>query len=151
MNKKDLISKVCETMRAKNIRKPVSSPKQVFHISDDEGNTKDFIIRKTEKSVIYNADDVANIIDTCLSVIEDSLKNGEEISIQGFGSLALHKRAARRTKHPDTKEEIIISERFVPKFYFGNILRRAAKLYELSLEENKGRDEPLPFDDGGDL
>lgn len=137
MNKKELISRVAETLRNNNIRKPVSTPKQVFHISDDEGNHKDFVVRKTDKTVLYNAADITAIVDACLSVVEDAIKHGEEVYLHGFGTLGVHKRAARTTKHPDTGELVEVSERYVPKFYFGNNLRMAAKLYELSLDENQ--------------
>ena len=63
MNKKDLISKTAEVLRSNNIIKPVSTPKQVFHRSDDEGNQKDFVVKKTDKTVLYNTADVAAILD----------------------------------------------------------------------------------------
>lgn len=136
MNKKDLISKAADVLRNNNIRKPVSIPKQVFHISDDEGNQKDFIVRKTDKTVMYNVNDVGAILDACLSVVEDAIKHGEEVSIHGFGTLNVHKREARQTKHPVTKEITKVDARYVPKFSYGNNLRMAAKLYELSLGDH---------------
>ncbi len=136
MQKKDLISNVAELLRKNDVRKPVSIPKQTFHISDDEGNHKDFTVKKTDKSVLYSVNDVKTIIDACLTVIEESLKRGEEICISGFGTLGLHWRAARRTKHPKNGEEVNIRARYVPKFSFGGRLRMAARLYELSLAES---------------
>lgn len=135
MNKKKLISSVVEVLREKGIRKPISVPRQVFHISDEEGNQKDFIVRKVDKTTAYNSGDVSAIVDACISVIEDSLIHGEEVSVHGFGSLGVHKRAARRTKHPNTGEPIEIDAHYIPKFSFGNNLRMAAKLYELSLND----------------
>lgn len=135
MNKKDLISKATEVLRSNNIRKPVSTPKQVFHISDDEGNQKDFVVKKTDKTVLYNTTDVSAILDACLSVVEDAIKHGEEVSIHGFGTLGVHQRAARTTKHPETGKTVEVSARYVPKFSFGNNLRMAAKIYELSLDD----------------
>lgn len=135
MNKKEFISKVAETLRENNLRKPVSMRKHTFHITDDDGNSADFNIRKQEKSVLYTVDDAANIIDACLAVILDSIKNGEEINIKGFGSLGLHYRAARRTKEPNSGEWCEIEARYVPKFAYGNDLRMAARLYEASLAD----------------
>ena len=137
MNKQALINKVTETLRNNNIRKPISTPKQVFHISDDEGNQSDFAIKKPDKKILYNTNDVSVIVETCLSVIEDAIKRGEKVYLHGFGIFDVHKRAARQTKHPDTGDVVYVQERYVPKFSFGNNLRMAAKVYELSLEESK--------------
>ena len=137
MNKKELSSRVAEVLRANNIRKPVSVKKQTFHITDEDGNTADFHIKHQEKNVLYTVDDTANVIDACIAVILDAIKNGEEISIKGFGSLGLHYRAARRTKEPNSGEWCEIEARYIPKFSYGNDLRMAARLYELSHAETE--------------
>jgi DNA-binding protein HU-beta len=144
MNKRQLASRVVEVMRKNNIRKSVLVPKKVFHISDDEGNTKNFVVKSADKNVLFSVDDVETILDTALQVIVESLKTGEPVTIQGFGSFGLKYRKARVTKQLGTDEWIDIAARYVPKFSFGNSLRMAAKLYELSLEDLK-LNEPLPI------
>jgi len=144
MNRKQLVSKTAEILRQRNVRKPVTTPKHKFHISDDEGNQKDFIVRQTEKSVLYNVNDVAAILDACLEAVEDSIKHGEEIQIYGFGALGVHFRAARSTIHPATGERVQVQGRYIPKFTFGSSLRMAAKLYELSLRDDQPQ-QPLSF------
>ena len=151
MNKKEFIREVSDLLRKENTRKPISIPKQVFHISDNEGNSKEFSVKKTEKSVLYTRDDVATILDACISIIEDSLKRGEPISVHGFGTLGLVYRKPRTTKCVNTDHDILVEGRYIPRFHFGDRLRVCAKLYEMSL--NEGR--PYPFepdvdDTGGD-
>jgi len=147
MNRRELVRRIANVMRDNNVRKPVSSPKQVFHISDDEGNKKDFVVRKTDKSVLFTVDDVEAVIDACLYVVEESLKRGEPVSIRGFGSLGLKYRKPRATKRPGTEEWVDIEARYIPKFSFGNDLRMCAKVYELSLSGSVA-DVNLPiFDD----
>ena len=93
------------------------------------------------------------IVDTCLAVITDSLKRGEELNIRGFGVLGLHKRAPRRAKIPGTEDWVEVEGRYVPKFYFGNDLRMAARVYELSLDEKYANIDELDiedFEDGED-
>ena len=141
MNKKELSSRATEVLRSNNIRKPVSIKKHTFHISDEDGNAADFHIKQQDKNVIYTADDTLNVIDACIAVIVDALKNGEEINIKGFGSLGLHYRAARRTKEPNTGEWCEVEARYVPKFSYGNDLRMAARLYELSLSDDMQRQD----------
>lgn len=135
MNKKELISRTVDVLRENNIRKPTSAQKTILHVSDDYGNQSDFVIKKTDKGLLFTTNDVAAIIEACLAVVEDSIKRGEDVSIHGFGTIGVQHRAARQTKHPDTGEIINIEARYVPKFNFGNILRMAAKVYELSLED----------------
>lgn len=144
MNKRQLASRVAEVMRKNNIRKSVLIPKRTFHISDDDGNSKDFVVRSADKKVLFSVDEVEAILDTALQVIAESLKTGEPVTIQGFGSFGLKYRKARATKQVGTDEWIDVAARYVPKFSFGNSLRMAAKLYELSLEDLK-LNEPLPI------
>lgn len=136
MTKKDLISRVVSVLQSNGISKKISTPKQVFHISDDEGNQKDFIVRKSDKEVYFNSNDIASIVDACLLVVEDAIKQGEEVTLHGFGTLGLHHRAARKTKKVGTDEWVNIDARYVPKFVAGNNLKIAAKLYEMSLYDS---------------
>ena len=151
MNKNDFIKCVSELLRTSDIKKPVSIPKQVFHISDDEGNSKDFTIKKTDKAVLYTKDDVATILEACLYVIQESLKQGESINFRGFGTLGLNYRKPRATKRVNTDEEVVIEGRYVPKFTFGNDLRMCAKIYELSLNDKLNEPKPVydETDEGG--
>lgn len=138
MNKRELIRKVADVLKDNDSRKTVTAQKTTLHISDDQGNQSDFVVRKTERGLLYTIKDVAIIVETCLAVIEDSIKRGETVTCQGFGSLGVHKRAARQTKHPSTGQVVDVEARYVPKFNFGNSLRLAAKIYEASLEDKEG-------------
>ena len=75
------------------------------------------------------------MIDAIIECVEDALRNGDEISIKGFGNLHLHKRAARRTKQPGTDKWFDVEERLVPKFDYGTSLKMAARSYELLMKE----------------
>ena len=144
MNRKELVRRIATVMRDGDIRKPISIPKQIFHISDDEGNSKDFIIRKTDKNVLFTIEDIEVVLDACLAVIEDSLRHGEAVSIRGFGTLGLKYRKPRIMKHVGTGEEVVAEGRYTPKFYAGNNLRTDAKIYEAYMDDNY-INEPLPF------
>ena len=130
MNKKDLIRAVGERLEQNNIRKPITLPKHTFEISDDEGNTKKFYVKKKDKTVMYSQRDVEVVVDACLEVITDAVQNNEEISIHGFGVLDTYKRAGRMVVAP-TGEKIMTDAHYVPRFTAGKQLRIAAKLYEI--------------------
>ena len=137
MTKKELVSKATERLRENDERKKVIYPKQTFHITDDEGNRKDFSVRKTDKSVAYTTDDVKKIFEACLEVIIDSLKNGEEVSITGFGTFGLHYRSGR-TIGGFHGEQHKMKAHYVPRFWYGKDLRTSAELYRMSVEDENG-------------
>lgn len=137
MNRKELAARAAELLRERDVRKPVKIKKHVFTVSDADGNCANFAVKRGDKLVLYSVDDVLNILDACVEVTRNALQNGDEVSLKGFGTLGLHKRAARATKRPDTGEWCEVPEHYVPKFYFGNDLRMAARVYELSIPERE--------------
>lgn len=143
MNRRDFVRTVSDVLRTNNVKKPVHIPKQTFHISDDHGNSKDFSVKSTDKSVIFTIDDVNAIVDACIYVIQECLKRGEPVTFHGFGSLGLNYRKPRTAKQVNTDKDIVIAGRYVPRFSFGNDLRMCAKFYELSLEDRFSDEDGL--------
>lgn len=143
MNRRDLARSAADVLRQNNARKTVTIPKQVLHISDDNGVQKDFTVKRKDKDVLYTIDDVNVILEALICVIKDSLKSGEPVSIHGFGSFGLKYRKPRQTKSVNTDDTITISGRFVPKFSFGNDLRLCAKIYEMSFDDRI--EDPAPI------
>lgn len=137
MNKKELIGKTAELLRDNDVKKYVVYPRQTFHISDDEGNRKDFSVRKTDKRVNYTIEDVRNILSACIDVITDSIKRGEEVTVTGFGTLGLHYRGGRTIGGFDGKLHTMKAH-YVPKFWYGKDLRNSAELYRMSIEDENG-------------
>jgi nucleoid DNA-binding protein len=136
MNKKSFIREISDVLKENNIKKPMRTPKKVFHITDDEGNSKDFVIKATDKSAIFTTNDIENIIDAAIHVIEEALKSGDEVNIHGFGNLHLIYRQPRTLKAVGTEDTITVDGHYIPKFSFGNDLKLCAKMYELSLVDS---------------
>lgn len=135
MNKKELARRTAALLRESGVRKPVRVPKQTFHISTDDGSCKDFVVRQSDKQVLFTIDDVDAVIDACMQVMMDGLKRGEPTSVKGFGNLGLKYRKPRQVKNPITDEFMPVEGRYVPKFTFGNDLRICARAYEASLND----------------
>jgi len=133
MNKKDLIRAVDKRLEQKKARKPITIPKQTFVISDDEGNSKKFYVKKQDKNVMYSLKDIESVLEACVEVITDAIQNNEDVTISGFGVFSTHKRAGRTVTMP-TGEKISLDSYYVPKFTPGKQLRIAAKLYEIGLD-----------------
>lgn len=64
------------------------------------------------------------VLTTIVNTITESLKNGEKVSLVGFGTWTTTKRAERKGRNPKTGEEITIASRTVAKFKAGNELTK---------------------------
>lgn len=136
MNKEDLIWKTSVHLKQNGKRKELPSQRATFRITDDLGNASDFVVKKPSKPVEYTMADITNIFESIVSVIENTLAEGEEIVIRGFGTFTIKQRKETATVHPVTNERIVIKPHYVPKFSCGNGLKMAAKKYELSFTDS---------------
>ena len=57
------------------------------------------------------------------SVVAEALKGGDKVQLVGFGSFEVRKRAARKGRNPQTKEEIKIPASKAPVFKAGKALK----------------------------
>lgn len=55
-------------------------------------------------------------LDAFIKSVTDALRNGETVSIVGFGSFSISKRASRTGRNPQTGKEIKISAKNVVRF-----------------------------------
>ncbi len=62
-------------------------------------------------------------LDAFVSAVTESLKKGEKVQLVGFGSFEVRKRAARKGRNPQTKEEIKIPASKAPVFKAGKALK----------------------------
>lgn len=66
-------------------------------------------------------------LDTILDVVTRTLKQGDQVSLVGFGTFLVGRRAARTGRNPKTGENITIPEANVPKFRAGKALKDAVE------------------------
>ena len=64
-------------------------------------------------------------VDGVFDVIAESLANGEEVRILGFGAFGTRERPARTARNPRTGEPIAVAASTMPVFKPGATLRKA--------------------------
>ncbi|MES9870362.1 MAG: HU family DNA-binding protein [Sedimenticola sp.] len=64
-------------------------------------------------------------LDGMVEAITDALKNGDQVSIVGFGSFSVRERAARTGRNPQTGATIQIAASKNPAFKAGKALKDA--------------------------
>ena len=62
-------------------------------------------------------------LDAFVEVVTESLVKGDKVQLVGFGSFEVRKRAARKGRNPQTKEEIKIPASKAPVFKAGKALK----------------------------
>jgi len=88
-------------------------------------------VNKTEliEHIAENADlskaAAARALDATLDAVKRTLKKGGSVSLVGFGTFAVSKRAARSGRNPQTGATIKIKAAKVPKFRPGKALKDA--------------------------
>ena len=69
----------------------------------------------------------ARALDATLSGVTQTLRKGDTVSLVGFGTFVVTKRAARTGRNPQTGDEIQIKAAKVPKFRPGKALKDAVQ------------------------
>ncbi|HET8885095.1 MAG TPA: HU family DNA-binding protein [Salinimicrobium sp.] len=87
-------------------------------------NKTDLIDAMAESAGISKAA-AKKALESFLGNVEKSLKNGDRVSMVGFGSWSVSKRAAREGRNPQTGKTIKIAEKNVVKFKAGADLQKA--------------------------
>ena len=66
-------------------------------------------------------------LDATISAISQALKNGDSVSLVGFGTFTVRERAARAGRNPQTGEALEIKASKIPAFKAGKMLKDAVR------------------------
>lgn len=89
--------------------------------------SKTVLVKKIREKLDMSAKDAGAALDAVLDSIEDGLKNGETITLTGFGTFKTVERSARTGRNPQTGETIQIPASRGVKFSPGKFLKDAVK------------------------
>lgn len=78
-------------------------------------NKLELIAATADKSGLTKAQ-VEKVLNAEQKVIKDTVSNGEEVKLVGFGTYEAREQAQRTTKTPRTKELKVTQAKMVPKF-----------------------------------
>jgi len=87
--------------------------------------TKEELVAKAAQDAGVSKTQAANVLKSILNSIESALAKGDKVSLVGFGTFSVAKRAARTGRNPATGQTIQIPAANVPKFKPGKKLKDA--------------------------
>ncbi len=88
---------------------------------------KDALVDAISKKNDMSKKDVEIVIDDLTEEITKSIKADNKVTLTGFGTFRLSKRASRAGINPQTKAKIQIPAMSIPKFTAGKALKEAVK------------------------
>lgn len=133
MNKAELIRRTFEHMLANDIRKPVVIPKQSFTITDDDGHSKVFSVKRKDKDMHYTMDDIRKVLTVAVEMIIDAVSRGEEVSVTRLGVISAKYRAEHKVRIPGSMKWRTIPGHYIPRISFSKAMKDAARVYEAFL------------------
>ena len=88
---------------------------------------KDMLVHAIVEKTDLSKRDVSAVVEALMDVVTAELRAGNKVTITGFGTFRVSKRAARVGINPQTKAKINIPAMTVPKFTAGKTLKDAVK------------------------
>ena len=86
---------------------------------------KQELIEMVSESADLNKASAGRAVDSMLGAITGALKNGDQVTLVGFGTFLVRDRAARTGRNPRTGEPIEIAAAKNPAFKAGKALKDA--------------------------
>lgn len=86
---------------------------------------KQEVVKEIAKKSGVSKRDADLAIDAFCSIVGNALKNGDKITLTGFGTFEAKMRDARDCKNPATGETVHVSAHKVPSFKAGKGLKEA--------------------------
>ena len=87
--------------------------------------TKSDLVNVIAKKTGKTKSAASDIIDSILDAIKAALKKGDKVTLVGFGTFEIAKRAARSGVNPRTRQKIRIKASKAPRFKAGKALKDA--------------------------
>ena len=72
----------------------------------------------------YNWKEATEIVETLLEIMKQSLEDGEDVLVSGFGKFIVREKAPRRGRNPATGDDLMLEARKVVNFRCSGKLRR---------------------------
>lgn len=81
------------------------------------------LVEKVAEKTGKTKKEAGMIVDSFLQTISEALKNGDKVTLIGFGNFEVREYAARKGRNPQTGEEMFIEARKAPAFKPGKQLK----------------------------
>jgi integration host factor subunit alpha len=88
------------------------------------GLTKDKLTNLLQTQTGFNRKTSSDLLESLLDIMKETLIQGEDLLITGFGKFSVRQKRARRGRNPQTSENLILGPRKVLVFRASGVLRQ---------------------------
>ena len=85
--------------------------------------TKDKLVIRLQTQLGLTKPESRQMVERLFGLMKDTLTNGEDLLVSGFGKFLVRKKNERRGRNPQTKESLILAARKVLVFKTSGVLR----------------------------
>jgi integration host factor subunit alpha len=85
--------------------------------------TKDKLVTRLQDQLGMSKQESRQVVERLFGLMKDTLTNGEDLLVSGFGKFWVRQKNARRGRNPQTKESLILPARKVLVFKASGVLR----------------------------
>ncbi|MDZ7640821.1 MAG: integration host factor subunit alpha [Desulfurivibrio sp.] len=86
--------------------------------------TKAELVRRVHQQHDLSREQAIAVVENFLEIAKDTLGQGEDLLLSGFGKFNVRQKKARRGRNPQTGEDLILAPRKVITFKPSGLLRR---------------------------
>ncbi len=101
--------------------------------------TKAHIVENLFAKNLFTKGESAHIVETLFELMKQSLEEGDDVLISGFGKFCVREKSQRRGRNPQTGEPITLSDRKVITFKCSGVLREKINQEEEEKKPTTGR------------
>ncbi len=85
--------------------------------------TKVHIINSVSNHLDLSKTKSAQVVESLLDIIKETLESGEDVLISGFGKFCVKEKGKRRGRNPHTGEDLMLAEKRVVRFMCSPVLK----------------------------
>ena len=86
--------------------------------------TKDKMVSRLQTQIGLTKQESRQAVERLFGIMKDTLANGEDLLISGYGKFSVRQKNARRGRNPQTKEALMLVPRRVLVFKSSKVLRK---------------------------
>ena len=85
--------------------------------------TKDRLVARLQTQIGMTKPESRQIVESLFEIMKETMADGEDLLISGFGKFQVRQKNARRGRNPQTKENLMLRARKVLVFKTSKVLR----------------------------